>query len=100
MTLTQFQEERYQVYPNLFRLLWKSTLPCFPSNTSPMSAYMLKQCWWQGKRVNCSEIFTPVITDSGVCCAFNLETRLKESNYSKLVQEMQVTDVRVGSKKV
>ena len=41
-----------------------------------------------------------MITDSGVCCAFNLDTHLKESNYSKLVQEMQVTDVRVGSKKV
>ena len=51
---------------------------------------MLRQCSWQGKEVDCSEIFTPVITDSGVCCAFNLEPDLKESNYSHLVGEMQV----------
>ena len=78
--------------PNLFRLLWKSTLACHPSTTSSDSAYMLKKCWWQGRQVQCSEIFTPVITDSGVCCAFNLKTHLMESNYSKLVKEMQVSE--------
>ena len=44
---------------------------------------------WQGKEVNCSEIFSPVITDSGVCCAFNLQDDLKESKFSRLVNEMQ-----------
>ena len=43
-----------------------------------------------GEQINCSEIFTPVITDTGVCCAFNLGSHLKESNYSQLVKEMQV----------
>ena len=43
-----------------------------------------------GKQVNCSEVFTPVITDSGVCCAFNLQDDLRESTYSQLVKEMQV----------
>ena len=52
---------------------------------------MLRQCWWRGEQINCSEIFTPVITDTGVCCAFNLGSHLKESNYSELVKEMQVT---------
>ena len=47
-------------------------------------------CSLQGKEVNCSEIFTPVVSDSGVCCAFNLHMDLKESKYSKLVEEMQV----------
>ena len=47
-------------------------------------------CSLQGNEVNCSEIFTPVVTDSGVCCAFNLHMDLKESKYSKLVEEMQV----------
>ena len=42
-----------------------------------------------GKEVNCSEIFSPVITDSGVCCAFNLQDDLKESTFSRLVKEMQ-----------
>ena len=44
---------------------------------------------WQGREVNCSEIFSPVITDSGVCCAFNLQDDLKESTFSRLVKEMQ-----------
>ena len=50
---------------------------------------MLKQCTWQGNLVNCSDIFTPVITDSGVCCAFNHRSNLKDSMYSQLVKEMQ-----------
>ena len=50
---------------------------------------MLKKCTWQGKLVNCSDIFTPVITDSGVCCAFNHRSNLKDSMYSQLVEEMQ-----------
>ena len=50
---------------------------------------MLKKCTWQGKLVNCSDIFTPVITDSGVCCAFNHRSNLKDSVYSQLVKEMQ-----------
>ena len=44
-------------------------------------------------QVNCSEIFTPVITDLGVCCAFNLGIDLKESEYSSLVKEMQVQGI-------
>ena len=50
---------------------------------------MLKKCTWQGNLVNCSDIFTPVITDSGVCCAFNHQSNLKDSMYSQLVKEMQ-----------
>ena len=52
--------------------------------------YGIAVCSLQGKEVNCSEIFTPVVTDSGVCCAFNLHMDLKESQYSELVEEMQV----------
>ena len=48
-----------------------------------------------GKEVNCSAIFTPVITDTGVCCAFNLQSDLKESKYSHLVEEMQVKILKV-----
>ena len=47
-------------------------------------------CSLQGNEVNCSEIFTPVVTDSGVCCAFNLHMELKETQYSELIEEMQV----------
>ena len=52
-------------------------------------------CRWEGKQVNCSEIFTPVITDTGVCCAFNLQSDLRESEYSHLVEEMQVKKFKV-----
>ena len=90
---SSFQAELSRAFPNLFRLLWKSTLPCYPSNTSPESAHLLRECWLQGEEINCSEIFTPVITDTGVCCAFNLRTDLKESNYSQLVKEMQVAKI-------
>ena len=50
---------------------------------------------WLNKEVNCSAIFTPVITDTGVCCAFNLKSDLKESEYSHLVEEMQVQKLKV-----
>ena len=43
--------------------------------------------------MNCSEIFTPVITDTGVCCAFNGHVSFVESQYSELVKEMQVIDL-------
>ena len=51
---------------------------------------MLRQCQWEGREVNCSQIFKPVITDTGVCCAFNLQSDLTESDYSRLVEETQV----------
>ena len=45
--------------------------------------------------MNCSEIFTPVITDTGVCCAFNGHVSFVKSQYSELVKEMQVILVRI-----
>ena len=50
---------------------------------------MTRHCSWLGKEVNCSDIFTPVVTDSGICCVFNVKNTLKESEYSRLVTEMQ-----------
>ena len=64
-------------------------LPCFPSNNNPDSPHILHRCSWLGRDVNCSDIFTSVVTDSGVCCAFNLQENLRESEYSRLVQAMQ-----------
>ena len=85
-------------YPDLFRLLWHSMLPCYPAPelSSPSEeAHMLRQCSWQGRKMNCSEIFTPVITDTGVCCSFNPHSNLRESNYSQLVLEMQATHLNI-----
>ena len=38
------QEELEASYPGMFRLLWRSALPCFPPPTSP---HMLLSCSWQ-----------------------------------------------------
>ena len=62
---------------------------CTASKDNPDSPHMLSKCSWKGQKVNCSDIFTPVITDSGVCCAFNLQDNLRDSDYSRLVQTMQ-----------
>ena len=64
-------------------------LPCVPEDKSSDVAYMLRRCSWQGKTVNCSDIFIPVVTDSGICCALNVDDLLRESEYHSLVMEMQ-----------
>ena len=75
------------LYPKLFRILWELTLPCFEEENK--EEHMLLSCELAGKKINCSDIFTPVVTDSGICCAFNVKNTLVESNYSRLVSEMQ-----------
>ena len=72
--------------------------PCFPSKDNPDSPHMLSRCSWQGKDVNCSEIFIPVITDSGVCCAFNLQDNLRDSEFTRLVKSMQEQKIENGEK--
>ena len=56
-------------FPHLFRLLRQTSLPCLPSGQN--SAHMLLKCMWAGEEFDCGKIFTPVPTDSGMCCAFN-----------------------------
>ena len=94
------QEELSRIYPNLFRLLWSSALPCSQDPSDPSKAHLLQQCSWQGQMVNCSDIFTPVITDSGVCCAFNMKDNLEPSNYSQLVREMQGKTTTTTERKI
>ena len=50
---------------------------------------MLLSCELAGVEVNCSDIFTRVPTDSGMCCALNVDDSLRESDYQELVTEMQ-----------
>ena len=65
-------------------------LPCVPKDkSSDDEAYMLRKCSWQGEVIDCSGIFTPVVTDSGICCALNVKSSFEESDYSRLVTEMQ-----------
>ena len=83
------QDALSRIYPNLFELLWHSMPPCFPSIDNPDSPHMLRRCSWLGNDVNCSDVFTPVVTDSGVCCAFNMQENLENSEYSRLVRAMR-----------
>ena len=50
-------------YPNLFKLLWYSNIPCFQNDVT--ESYLIKKCFWQGEELACSELFQQVPTDSG-----------------------------------
>ena len=75
-------------FPSLFQLMWHSSLPCF-SKPSTSPGFLLKKCFFAGEERDCKEIFKPLPTSSGICCAFNHHMVLQESEYSKLVTKMQ-----------
>ena len=87
-----------KLYPNLFKLLWYSALPC---STLPelSTSFMLKSCQLAGEKIECSKIFTKVPSDSGMCCGLNVESNLQQSMYSDLVQEMEDSRDFTGNKK-
>ena len=76
------------LYPELFRILWESTLPCFRSVTRE-EEHMLVSCQLAGVEVNCSDLFSRVSTDTGFCCALNIQDLLRESEYQALIKEIQ-----------
>lgn len=88
-----------RAYPNLFRLLRHTALPCFPEDVTISPGHMLKSCQWGGQEVDCRKLFTPVPTDSGMCCAFNTKNILRheeacrgdgqDTEYPCLVLELQ-----------
>ena len=75
------------LFPELFRILWESTLPCFKEENK--DEHMLLACELAGVEVNCSDIFTRVPTDTGICCVLNVDDSLQGSEYQDLVAEMQ-----------
>jgi hypothetical protein len=75
------------LYPELFRILWQSTLPCF--HEEGLGEHMLTSCQLAGVPVSCSDIFTRIPTDSGMCCALNTARALRASGYRDLVSDMQ-----------
>ena len=79
--------EMQSLYPELFSILWESTLPCYGSEES--DEHMVLSCQLAGAKVNCSDIFTKVPTDIGVCCALNSLDSLRNSEYKQLVEELQ-----------
>ena len=54
-----------------------------------MKDHMLVSCEVAGKKEKCTNFFTRVPTDSGMCCALNWESALKTSEYQQLVKSMQ-----------
>ena len=88
IAISFFNESNMQaLYPELFRILWESTLPCFKEENK--EEHMLLSCQLAGVDIECSNIFTRVPTDSGMCCALNVDDSLRDSEYKELVKEMQ-----------
>ena len=54
-----------------------------------MADHMLVSCEVAGQKTNCSNLFTRVPTDSGMCCAINWKNALRTSEYKRLVESMQ-----------
>ena len=86
------------LYPELFRILWESTLPCF--GTPEKGEHMLSSCQLAGSEVNCSDLFTKVPTDIGMCCALGIKDSLKDSTYQQLVKELQEDETTTGKTEV
>ena len=51
----------------------------YDSATIIFMGNIIIRCLWAGQKVDCAEIFTPVPTDYGMCCAFNPRTVLRQS---------------------
>ena len=77
-----------KLYPNLFQLLWYSSLPCYHL-PGLSDEFMVKKCQVAGRKIECSRIFRQVPTDIGMCCALNAQSVIKESEYSDLISKMQ-----------
>jgi len=60
-----------------------------------MESSFLKYCSWKGIPIECAAIFTTFPTDSGVCCAFNLQSAediFRDQRYTNLVTSLQTHD--------
>lgn len=38
---------------------------------APNLGYVVQECRWQQKKINCSEYITPILTSEGLCFTFN-----------------------------
>ena len=98
------------LFPELFQLLWYSSLPCTDAELQGvlgqadlqgvLGETMIRSCQVGGKEVNCADYFSKVPTDLGMCCALNVEKSLKESEYTQLVETMQDISGSVEKKTV
>ena len=83
-----FESPKFQkAYPSLFKLLWYSSLPC-SDLLGAKTGSLLRRCSWQGEDVPCSTLFNTVPTDIGMCCSFNYDSTLKNSTYTRMLQNL------------
>ena len=82
-------EEIGKNFSSLFHLLWPSSLPCHSAEDSPGSEHLLKKCLLYGQEVDCANLFKPVPTDMGICCAFNHKNVLRDSEFLQLLKKKQ-----------
>jgi len=88
-------------YESWMTNLWQSSLPCFDT-VNVTAAYngersLIKACWWKGKSIPCSAIFTKVATDQGICCAFNAEAAKRlysGKTYANLIKKLHDRDLK------
>ncbi|XP_032681728.1 sodium channel protein Nach-like isoform X2 [Odontomachus brunneus] len=52
---------------------------------------LVESCWWDGVKMNCSQIFKASHTSQGICCSFNfqLEHYISEKNWLYPVQYLR-----------
>jgi len=43
------------------------------TSEKPFESSVLKSCYWKGKPINCAAIFSPIPTERGMCCTFNMK---------------------------
>ena len=77
------------------KLAWKTNLIILLGD-APGSEHLLKKCVLHGKEVDCAKLFKPVPTDTGICCAFNNNNVLRDSEYSRLLKRKQSEDRILG----
>ena len=80
-----------------------SSLPCFDlkgltSEVKGEKAF-LQSCNWKGKSMVCSAIFKKILTDRGICCAFNkpeADALYAKSTYTNILKEVAEEEKRLS----
>jgi hypothetical protein len=86
-------------FESYFTLFWYSSLPCYDikglTSEAKGETAILKTCSWKGSPVPCSSVFKKVVTDQGMCCAFNKDSAeeiFQESRFTKTVRQLELAD--------
>ena len=81
-TRTSFQKlDMVKTFPQLFDLLWASTMPCLGSSSNPYQ--VIKSCRWKGKDIDCAAIFD--VFPTGTFISYTLSLILTPKNQEMVV---------------